>query len=97
MVVFQALTWESRDTDDEHLISIFGKTEEGKSVCLTTAFTPYFFIKLPEKIDAGKIRRIYNILDEKCKDSLVAESVMKSKDDWGFQNTEECVFMKDNF
>jgi DNA polymerase delta subunit 1 len=43
MVTFQALTWESRDTDDEHLISIFGKTEDGKSVCLTTAFTPYFF------------------------------------------------------
>jgi DNA polymerase delta subunit 1 len=97
MVVFQALTWESRDTDDEHLISIFGKTEEGKSVCLTTAFTPYFFIKLPEKIDAGKIRRIYNILDEKCKDSLVAYSVMKSKDVWGFQNNEEFVFMKVNF
>ena len=89
MVVFQALTWESRDTDDEHLISIFGKTEEGKSVCLTTAFTPYFFIKLPDKIDAGKIRRIYNILDEKCKDSLIAYSVMKSKDVWGFQNNEE--------
>jgi DNA polymerase delta subunit 1 len=97
MVVFQALTWESRDTDDEHLISIFGKTEDGKSVCLTTAFTPYFFIKLPANIDAGKIQRIYNILDEKCKDSLVAYSVMKSKDVWGFQNSEEFAFMKVTF
>jgi len=67
MVAFQALTWESRDTDDEHLISIFGKTEEGKSVCLTTAFTPYFFIKLPGNIDTAKIQRIYNILDENVK------------------------------
>lgn len=97
MVLFQALTWESRDTEDEHLISIFGKTDEGKSVCLTTAFTPYFFIKLPDKIDAGKIRRIYNILDEKCKDSLIAYSIMKSKDVWGFQNNEEFAFMKINF
>jgi DNA polymerase delta subunit 1 len=97
MVVFQALTWESRDTDDEHLISIFGKTEDGKSVCLTTAFTPYFFIKLPSNIDAGKIQRIYNILDDKCKDSLVAYSVLKSKDVWGFQNSEEFAFMKVNF
>ena len=97
MVVFQALTWESRDTDDEHLISIFGKTEDGKSVCLTTAFTPYFFIKLPANIDAGKIQRIYNILDDKCKDSLVAYSVMKSKDVWGFQNSEEFAFMKVTF
>jgi DNA polymerase delta subunit 1 len=97
MVVFQALTWESRDTDDEHLISIFGKTEEGKSVCLTTAFTPYFFIKLPGNITAPKIQRIYDILDQQCKDSLLAYSVMKSKDVWGFQNNEEFAFMKVNF
>ena len=97
MVLFQALTWESRDIEDEHLISIFGKTDEGKSVCLTTAFTPYFFIKLPDKIDTGKIRRIYNILDENCKNSLVEYSVMKSKDVWGFQNNEEFAFMKLNF
>lgn len=97
MVAFQALTWESRDTDDEHMISIFGKTEEGKSVCLTTAFTPYFFIKLPPSIDTAKIQRIYNILDEQCKDSLVGYSVTKSKDVWGFQNNEEFPFMKINF
>ncbi len=97
MVVFQALTWESRDTDEEHLISIFGKTEDGKSVCLTTAFTPYFFIKLPGNIDNAKVQRIYNILDENCRESLVAYSVMKSKDVWGFQNNEEFTFMKLNF
>ena len=97
MVVFQALTWEARDSEDEHLISIFGKTEEGKSVCLTTAFTPYFFIKLPKDIDIQKIRRIYDILDQQCKDSLVAHSIMKSKDVWGFQNNEEFPFMKLNF
>ena len=48
MVVFQALTWEARDTEecDENLIPIFGKPEAGDSVALTTAFNPYFFIKL---------------------------------------------------
>jgi DNA polymerase delta subunit 1 len=97
MVVFQALTWEARDTDEEHLISIFGKTAEGKSVCLTTSFTPYFFIKLPGKIDNQKVQRIYDILDSQCKDSLVAYSLMKSKDVWGFQNNEEFPFMKLNF
>ena len=97
MVVFQALTWEARDGEDEHLISIFGKTEDGKSVCLTTAFTPYFFIKLPTGIDSQKVQRIYNILGDKCKDSLVAYSLMKSKDVWGFQNNEEFPFMKINF
>jgi DNA polymerase delta subunit 1 len=97
MVVFQALTWEARDGEEEHLISIFGKTEDGKSVCVTTAFTPYFFIKLPGGIDSQKVQRIYDILGDKCKDSLVAYSLMKSKDVWGFQNNEEFAFMKINF
>ena len=97
MVVFQALTWETRDGEDEHLISIFGKSEDGKSVCLTTAFTPYFFIKLPSGIDSQKVQRIYDILCDKCKDSLVAYSLMKSKDVWGFQNNEEFAYMKINF
>ena len=96
MVLFQALTWEARDTEEEHLISIFGKAEDGKSVCLTTSFTPYFFIKLPRNIGTQKIQRIYNILDDGCKDSLIAYSVMKSKDVWGFQNNEEFTFMKIN-
>ena len=97
MVVFQALTWEARDGEDEHLISIFGKTEDGKSVCVTTAFTPYFFIKLPGGMDSQKVQRIYDILSNQCKDSLVAYSLMKSKDVWGFQNNEEFAFMKINF
>jgi DNA polymerase delta subunit 1 len=101
MVVFQALTWEARDSEDEdakeHLISIFGKTEDGKSVCLTTAFTPYFFVKLPENIKPVDVQRIYDILDETCKDSLVEYSLMKSKDVWGFQNNQEFVFMKLDF
>jgi DNA polymerase delta subunit 1 len=97
MVVFQALTWEARDGEDEHLISIFGKTEDGKSVCVTTAFTPYFFIKLPSGVDSQKVQRIYDILGNQCKDSLVAYSLMKSKDVWGFQNNEEFAYMKINF
>jgi DNA polymerase delta subunit 1 len=97
MVVFQALTWEARDSEDEHLISIFGKTEDGRSACVTTAFTPYFFIKLPDNIKPADVQRIYDILDETCKDSLVEYSLMKSKDVWGFQNNQEFVFMKVNF
>ena len=48
MVVFQALTWEARDEfvdgadDPHHLVSIFGKTESGESVCVTTKVLPYF-------------------------------------------------------
>ena len=44
-IEFQALTWETVDTDEEHLVSIFGKTENGKSVCVTTAFHSIFLCK----------------------------------------------------
>ena len=48
MVVFQALTWEARDVEGEHLISIFGKTEEWKiCVCDDNIYDPYFFRKAP--------------------------------------------------
>ena len=97
MVVFQALTWEARDEDDEHLISIFGKTESGKSICVTTSFTPYFFIKLPSNITTPKVKRVYDVLDKQYNDTLLAYSIVKSKDVWGFQNNEDFLYMKLNF
>ena len=97
MVVFQALTWEARDTDDEHIVSIFGKTEDGKSVCLTTAFTPYFFIKLPMDTSSATIQEIYNAINRKCPDCLLCYSILKSKDVWGFQNNEEFKYLKLDF
>ena len=97
MVVFQALTWEARDSDKEHLVSIFGKTEGGKSVCVTTSFTPYFFIKLDLKTSKQKIQEIYSTIDRKCPECVLCYSMMKSKDVWGFQNNEEFMFMKVDF
>lgn len=97
MVVFQALTWEARDVEEEHLVSIFGKMENGASVCVTTSFTPYFFIKLPRGATPKMIQEIYDVIDRKCPETLVSYSVMKSKDVWGFQNNEEFGFMKVDF
>ena len=97
MVVFQALTWESKDTDDEHLISIFGKTEDGKSVCLTTSFYPYFFIKLPQKIDNRGAALLYTQLCKECPDTTIKYDVIQSKDVWGFQNNEKFSFMQVHF
>ena len=97
MVVFQVLTWEAQDTEDEHLISIFGKTHEGKSVCVTTSFTPYFFVKLPKKMSEMNIRNLYAKIDKTCPECLVSYDIVQSKDVWGFQNNEQFVFMKLNF
>ena len=97
MVVFQVLTWETQDTEDEHLISIFGKTKEGRSTCVTTSFTPYFFVKLPKKTSQMDIRNLYTKIDKVCPECLVSYDIVQSKDVWGFQNNEKFIFMQLNF
>lgn len=100
MVVFQALSWEARDCGDEendepreYLISIFGRTEDGKSVSVTTPFKPYFFIKLDKNVTEHAIKVLWSKLE------ALAESyeLLRAKDLWGFQNNEKFPFMKVNF
>jgi DNA polymerase delta subunit 1 len=97
MVVFQALTWEARDTDEEHLISIFGKTEGGKSVCVTTSFDPYFFVKLPRGTTQQDVKILFNELNRLRENCVTSYSLTKQKDVWGFQNNEEFNYMHLNF
>jgi DNA polymerase delta subunit 1 len=97
MVVFQALTWEARDTDEEHLISIFGKTEAGKSVCVTTTFDPYFFVKLPRGTTQQDVKILFNELNRLRDNSVTSYSLTRQKDVWGFQNNEEFNYMHLNF
>lgn len=99
MVVFQALTWEARDDeeDDCHKISIFGKTAEGKSVCTTTIFKPYFFIKLPVGMKEQDVKALYNDINRLRKNHITSYSLTKQKDVWGFQNNEEFFFMHLDF
>ena len=97
MVVFQALTWEARDTDEEHLISIFGKTEGGKSVCVTTTFDPYFFVKLPRGTTQQDVKILFNELNRLRDNSVTSYSLTRQKDVWGFQNNEEFNYMHLNF
>ena len=97
MVVFQALTWEARDVDDEHLISILVKTEDGKSVCLTTVFEPYFFVKLPRGTTEQEVRLLYNDLNKLRPDHVTSYSLTQKKDVWGFQNNEVFAYMRLNF
>ena len=97
MVVFQVLTWEARDVEGEHHISIFGKTEEGKSVCVTTTFDPYFFVKLPRGTTDQDVNRLYNDICRLKRDHVTSYSLTKQKDVWGFQNNEEFHFMHLNF
>ena len=91
MVIFQVLTWDSRDEDDEHYIRLFGKTIEGKSVCVSTTFNPYFFVKIPSDVDVGHVRKS---LDKMFSEEIVKMDLVKAKDIWGFQNGEEYIFLQ---
>ena len=100
MVVFQAITWEARDEvlDEEiqHHVSIFGKTEDGRSVCVTTQVLPYFYVRLGHAgMSLG--RSIYAAIDERCPGGLVSCSVVRAKDIWGFTNNEEINFLRLDF
>ena len=97
MVVFQALTWEARDVEGEHHISIFGKTEQGESVCVTTVFDPYFFVKLPRDTKPADVTHLFNAINILKRDHVTSYSLTKQKDVWGFQNNEEFHFMHLNF
>ena len=90
MVQFQVLTWDARDEDDEHLIRMFGKTMNGQSVCVTTPFKPYFFMKLPDTLDPVKV--IEHVKDT-CPDIVNCGS-LRSKDMEGFQNGESRTFIQ---
>ena len=94
MVVFQALTWETEDDDECHLIHIFGKTQDGRSVCVTTEFQPYFFVKLPRDNVKNKATIWFNKMCDACPDLVLSYNLVKYKDVWGFQNNEEFYYMK---
>ena len=101
MVVFQAITWEARDEllDEDtiqHHVSIFGKTWDGRSVCVTTQVLPYFYVRLGHAgMSLG--RSIYAAIDERCPGGLVSCSVVRAKDIWGFTNNEEINFLRLDF
>ena len=90
MVQFQVLSWDARDEDDEHLIRMFGKTMDGQSVCVTTPFKPYFFMKLPDTMDPVKV---IEYVKDTCPDIVNCGS-LRSKDMEGFQNGESRTFIQ---
>ena len=86
MVVFQAVAWSSREDEDSYTIDIFGRTEDGRSVHVETPFEPYFFVKLP----LGKAPPTIS--------TMIGQPVLiKRKDLWGFQNSQEHTFAKLTF
>jgi len=88
MVPFQAIAWEGQDQDDQFTIRIFGRAEDGRSVCLGTPFQPFFYIK-PRKLT----KEILEFVKTKCSKA----EVKRAKDLWGFQNETLSDFIQVTF
>ena len=101
MVVFQAISWYPRDNEGKYLVSIFGRTADGKSACVTVPFQPYFFIKIGRTAEKAAViekleDRFNSDTDMYCRMVRKVELV-RSKDLMGFQNSAEHIFMKLTF
>jgi DNA polymerase delta subunit 1 len=88
MVPFQAIAWEGQDQDDQFTIRIFGRAEDGRSVCLGTPFQPFFYIK-PRKLT----KEILDFVKTKCSKA----EAKRAKDLWGFQNEALSDFIQVTF
>src|SRR5210317_571021 len=95
---FQALTWEAKDDEDGYgyFISIMGKTGDGRSVCVTTSYNPYFFIRLPDNFSSTKTE-LFQIIEKKYPGYVVSHETVKGKCLWGFQNNEQNNFERLEF
>lgn len=85
--------------ESKYLVKVFGVTAQGASVSANILnFTPYFFIKIPHRIERVFIERIREFvisrLQMKLRHSLVNVKYMKRKDFWGFHNNETFSFIR---
>jgi len=109
MVVFQAVSWEAFDNDKgRYEVCIFGRTEDGESVCVRTYFNPYFFVKKTNKHSTLTASQFKTAVKERLENRLTNDvstyseivkglSMIKRKDLMYFQDSSEYVFVKIDF
>lgn len=111
---FQAVSWSAKDieledSDDEddytsnkqYTITIFGRSFDGKSVCVKTAFNPFFYIEVPNNWKHSNalflVKELRKKLGKRYGSHLLEYSLQKSKKFFGFTNHEEFNFLKVTF
>uniref|UniRef100_A0A6C0FBH7 DNA-directed DNA polymerase n=1 Tax=viral metagenome TaxID=1070528 RepID=A0A6C0FBH7_9ZZZZ len=107
---FQCISWYASDVEsdlDEELmqykIYIFGRTKEGKSICVNTKFNPYFFVECPQTWTTGDLQYFKRYIIEKLryageKDhetyTLESADFVTRKKFYGFTNNENFKFIR---
>ena len=75
----------NKETTELLCIRLFGKTDDNKSICLNTNFTPYFYVKIPSIWNNTKAQILVshiksNISNKNALLGLVSFDVVNKKD-----------------
>ena len=94
---------EFHDDNDEYKIRLFGKTKTDESVYVeVVGFRPYFFVEIPENLNAWHIRNILSHVKDKVwppelAEHLVNHEVVKKCKFYYFTNYKKFTFLKLEF
>ena len=80
-------------------IRLFGKTDDNKSICLNTNFTPYFYIKIPSAWNNTRAQMLVsyiksNIANKNALDGLISFDVVIKKEFRGFTAGADFKFIR---
>ena len=109
-LIFNVIDWKDKDDfEDEdsesnmftssYVIEAFGRTEEGKSVCLKiSGYTPYFFVEIPKDWKDASIKRFIDYVKTKVYgkhvNNLIAYDVVKKHKLYGFTAGKKFKFLR---
>ena len=107
-IKFQCISWhagdratEDSDEEDEssahYMIYIFGRQQNGQSVCVKFNFNPYFFVEIPKDWDVNKIQFFKSAFIREMKylkDDVISIEPVQRKKFFGFTNKEDFKFLR---
>lgn len=104
---FQAVDWQETDINFKLVIKVYGRTNDGDSVCVhINGFEPFFYVKLPNDASRHDLSKIRDYLEnditdggmgEKMIESLVGIELVKMHDLYWFSNNKLYKFAKLTF
>ena len=84
---FQILSWDSSEDEDRYIVHMYGRTKDGKSVCLDVEYEPYFYLEESNELNA-------NLLELKEKWRVSRYTRVKREKFYGFHNYKQYSFYK---
>ena len=91
-----------QEYNSEYLITLFGITEDNKSICIdVSGFKPYFYIQIPDKWNKTSVKKFVEGIKSKLsgnlkqfRDSIDEYKVIKRMIFKGFTNNQKYKFLK---